>query len=407
MARLPSDPRPEGNTLLTLDEARARLTGAVSPMQGEAVPLAGAVGRVLARDVVARHDQPPFDASAMDGWAVRFADLPGPLTIVGEAAAGHPFGRALRPGEAVRIGTGAPLPDGADHVLIQEEAERAGDAVRATAEQARPRNIRSAGRDFAVGAVLLAAGTRIEPRHVGLIAASGGATVTVRRRPRVGVVTSGDELAAPGDPLRGAQIVDSARHGLPALVDGWGGKAVWLGRTFDRPQDCASLWGEDLEVDLILTVGGASVGDLDLLRSSLKSAGGGVDWAGVAIRPGKPAWFGHMNERPILGLPGNPTAALVAARLLLAPMLSAWLGRDDRDAPLVGRLAEPMPANGWRAAHERARCWIDGEGTVRLSLIADADSSRLAPLAHADALVERPAGAAAAEADSLVPYRLI
>lgn len=407
MARLPSDPQPAGRTLLTLDEARSCLTGAVSPMPAQAVPLADAVGRVLARDVVARHSQPPFDASAMDGWAVRFGDLPGPLAVVGEAAAGHPFGRALRAGETVRIGTGAPLPEGADHVLIQEEAAREGDTVRATAQQERPRNVRSAGRDFATGAMLLAAGTRIEPRHVGLIAASGTATVAVRRRPRVGVFTSGDELVAPGDPLGPARIVDSARHGLPALIAGWGGEGIWLSRTSDRVEDCISLWAETTEVDLIVTVGGASVGDRDLLRSSLESTGGRVEWAGVAIRPGKPAWFGRAGDLPVLGLPGNPTAALVAARLLLAPMLNAWLDRDCRDAPMVGRLAEPMAANGWRAAHERARCWTDEEGTIRLRPIPDADSSRLAPLAEANVLVERPPGGETAGKDSLVLYRFI
>lgn len=407
MARLPSDPQPASGNLLTLDEARARLTGAVSPTLTEAVPLSEAVGRVLAMNVVARRSQPPFDASAMDGWAVRFADLPGPLTIVGEAAAGHDSDRVLQGGEAVRIGTGAPIPAGADHVLIQEEVERVGDTVRAIARQERPRNIRSAGRDFATGTVLLPAGTRIQARHIGLIAASGTATVAARRRPRAGVLTSGDELVAPGDPLQPAQIVDSARNGLPALIRGWGGDGVWLGRSLDRAEDCAAFWREAAGVDLIVTVGGASVGERDLLRSSLEAAGGHVDWAGVAIRPGKPAWFGRLGELRVFGLPGNPTAALVAARLLLAPMLDAWLGGDGLDAPLAGRLIEPMAANGWRAAHERARCWTDERGVVRLRAIADADSSRLAPLAKANALLERPAGAAAAEPDSLVPYRLI
>ncbi len=407
MVRPPADPGPPARALMTLDEARERVIAPLTPTAEEVVPLGDAVGRVLARAVVAAHDQPPFAASAMDGWAVRHADLGEPLAMVGEAAAGHPFAHALRPGEAVRIGTGAMVPDGADHVLIQEEAERQGDHVRATRPQDRPRNIRRPGRDFAAGAEVLAAAMRIEPRHVGLLAAAGADRVTVRRRPRVVVITSGDELRDPGDPLGPAQIVDSASRGLPALIDGWGGEGAWRGRARDDLAASVALWREGADCDVVVTVGGASVGDRDLLRASLARAGGRVDWSGVAIRPGKPGWGGAIGGVPVLGLPGNPAAAVVTARLLLCPAIRRLLGQGSVDEPLVGRLAAALPANGWREAHERARRWIDAEGLVRLEPIRDADSSLLSPLATADALIERAAGAEALGEGGLVRYRMV
>lgn len=403
---LPADPPPRGAPLF-LHDARERVVGAVAPLGGETVALCAAVGRTLAEPLTAAHDQPPFAASAMDGYAVRFADVSAPMTVVGEAAAGHPFARALAAGEAVRIGTGAMIPDDADHVLIQEEAVRDGNALSATAEQARPGNIRAPGRDFRTGATLLPAGAAIQPRHLGLLAASGAAAVCVRRRPRVAVLTSGDELVDAGRPLGPAQIIDSASIGLPALIDGWGGEGEWIGRAPDEMAACVALWREARSCDIIVTVGGASVGDRDLLRASLEEAGGRVDWSGVAIRPGKPSWGGRIGDTPVLGLPGNPAAALVTARLLLKPALATMLGQGSADAALFGRLAAPMPANGWREAHERARRWTDAEGLVRLEPIADPDSSRLSPFADADALIERAAGAEAMEEGEVVRYRVV
>lgn len=404
---LPSDPVPCDHPPLSLDEARQRVLAVVRLTGAESARLDECVGRTTACALTADHDQPPFAASAMDGYAVRRADLGGWLSLVGEAAAGHPFDRRLRMGEAVRIGTGARVPDGADHVLIQEEAERDGGRVRATQPQPRPRNIREAGRDFAAGDVLLRAGSRIEARHVGLLAAANQTTLNVRRRPNIGVITSGDELVDPGTELSGAQIVDSASVGLPALARRWGAQCAWIGRSPDKLDEAAALWRQPGSHDLMVSVGGASVGDRDFLRLALEQAGGRVLWSGVAMRPGKPSWMGEIAGVPVLGLPGNPAAALVVARLLLRPALEAMLGTCDRDEPLVGRLAEPMPANGWRDAHERARRSLDGDGSVRLHPVADGDSSRLSPFATADALIVRPAGADAAAAEDLVHYRMI
>lgn len=391
----------------SLAEARAGLFAALPTLGTEDVSLHDAPGRTLAEAIVATRDQPAFAASAMDGYAVRFADVGEPLTVVGEAAAGHPFGRSLASGETVRIGTGAPVPAGADHVLIQEEAERDGDRVRATQPQPRPRNIRTAGRDFASGDTLMAAGSRVEARHIGLLAAANRTDVLVRRRPRIGVITSGDELVPAGQPLSPSSIVDSATAGLPALVRGWGAEAEHLGRAADDLAAVTKLWRTAHDMDLLVTVGGASVGERDLLRRSLEDAGGRVLWAGVAIRPGKPTWLGECEGTPILGLPGNPAAALVAARLLLRPAIEAMLGWTDENPALFGRLAAALAANGPREAHERASWTLSPDGVATLTPEPDGDSSRLSPFATCDTLVERPAHAPAAEIGDVARFRLI
>lgn len=404
---MPDDPGPRGRTLLTLDEARSSVVSLFGPPRSERIPLSHAVGRVLASDVRAEHDQPPFRASAMDGYAVRFADVGNRLTLVGEAAAGHPHPAPLGQGEAVRIGTGAVVPDGADHILIREQAEQDGTSLRATEAQTEPGNIRRPGRDFAAGTQLLSAGTRIEARHIGVLAAANIAELEICAAPSVRVLTSGDELEDVGLPLTRGHIFDSAQYGLPALIESWGGVAEWAGRIGDEMSECIAVWGKVDDCGLLLIVGGASVGDRDLVRSSLVESGGSVNWSGVAIRPGKPAWMGAIGGVPVLGLPGNPAAALVAARLLLRPALAAALGQDARDEPLTGRLATSMPANGWRQAHERARRALATDGVVHLHPVADADSSRLSPFATADALIEREAGAKKAQEGELVQYRMI
>lgn len=393
--------------LLLLEDARTRLIQAVTVSASEMVGLHKSVGRTAAGALVARHDQPPFRASAMDGYAVRRTDGCPWLTVVGEAAAGHPFERPLASGEAVRIGTGAPLPAGADHILIQEEAERLGDRIRATAEQAVPCHVREVGRDFHRGDLLLPAGGRVEARHIGLLAAAGHVTVNVRRRPAVGVITAGDELADPGDARSTAQIVDSGGVALSALARDWGADCVWIGRAADRLEDTVALWRTARTYDLVVSVGGASVGHRDLLRSGLEAAGGRVSWAGMAIRPGKPTWMGELGGKPILGLPGNPAAAAVMARLLLRPAIDAMLGRDATDRPLAGRLDTPMAANGWREAHERSERHLSEDGSVRLRPVADGDSSRLSPFVTANALIVRSPNAEQAAFGDLVAYRII
>ena len=404
--RLPADPPPAGS-LLTLAEAQHLCVAAVERLGTEEVDAGDAVGRSLAGELVALYNQPPFEAAAMDGFAVRFDELASTLTVVGEAAAGHPFARALAPGEAVRIGTGAAVPSGADHILIKEDARCDGDRLIASAKQVRRGNIRAAGRDFEAGAGLLDPGSVLQPWQIGLLAASGRAKVSVVREPRVGVLTSGDELVTAGLPLGPAQVVDSASVGLPALIGAWGGSGQWIGRAPDEPHACQALWSQASGFDLLVTVGGASVGDRDVLRASLVAAGGVVEWAGVAIRPGKPCWGGRIGDTPVLGLPGNPAAALVAARLLLRPVLAAMLGRKDGDDVFTGHLASGLPQNGWRQGHERARHRIADDGTVRLTAEGDADSSRLSPFARCDALIERPPNAAASETGERVAFRLI
>ncbi|MEO7027563.1 MAG: molybdopterin molybdotransferase MoeA, partial [Caulobacteraceae bacterium] len=298
--------------LLAVDEARARMLAAVSPLGVERVVLDDALGRVLAADVLAGRDQPPFFASAMDGWAVRAAAGAGPRRIIGESAAGRGFAGELAPGDAVRIFTGAALPAGADAVVIQEDARHEGDRVWVP-EALAGRHARPPGQDFRAGERLLAAGERLDPWRLALAAAAGAGTLLVRRRPRVAVLTTGYELADPGATPGPFQIFDSGSTALTALARSWGAEASALSRAGD---DIAAIAGAvgGARCDLLVVVGGASVGDHDLVKPALAGLGLALRVESVAVRPGKPTWFGTLADgRRVLGLPGNPASALVCA----------------------------------------------------------------------------------------------
>lgn len=386
--------------LLPVEEARARMLAEVSALPAETVSLSEAIGRVLAEDVAAERDQPPFAASAMDGWAVRSGDAPGKLTIIGESAAGHGFEGAVGPGQAVRIFTGAAVPAGADAVVIQEDATRDGEAVEVPAVAART-NVRLAGVDFRAGDILLKRGVRIDPWRLSLAASAGRAEVSVYRRPRVAVLSTGEEIVeAPAKP--GAfQIYDSGAPALAARIAAWGGVA-----TKSRPvRDELSAVIEALreaDADLVVTVGGASVGDHDLVRAAGEALGLSLKVESVAVRPGKPTFFGVLADgRRMLGLPGNPASALACAELFLGPMLRAWQGEDPGPKMISARLASPLPGNGPREHWMRATLSYD-DGVVTARPHRDQDSSLVSVFAGADALLRRQAGAAAAEAGAVV-----
>ncbi|MFZ5667871.1 MAG: gephyrin-like molybdotransferase Glp [Pseudomonadota bacterium] len=380
---------------LAIEEARARMLARVPAPAVEVVPLAMADGRTLAEDIVAVRDQPPFEASAMDGWAVRAADAGtlAELRIVGESAAGRGHARPLGPGEAVRIFTGAPVPEGADLVVIQEEAERAGEVVRLTAKSPRGANIRPRGGDFRAGATLLGTGLRLDPWRLSLAAAAGRAEVRVARRPRVALLATGEELAAPGDEAGPFQIYESGGAGLVPMIRRWGGDAQRLtpaGDDIDAIEDAV----KGVAADLIVTVGGASVGDYDLVKPALTQLGLELDVGSVAIRPGKPTWFGRLGDgRLVLGLPGNPASAFVCAELFLHPLVLALQGADPRPAVDRLRLAAPLAANGPREHWMRARTTADG-----VLAFADQDSSLVTVFAAADCLLRRPPNAPPAAA---------
>jgi molybdopterin molybdotransferase len=395
---------------LTVAEARGRMLSDAARLGVESVALAEAVGRVLAAPIVADRDQPPFDASAMDGWAVRRADLsPGArFRIVGESAAGRAYRRPVETGQAVRIFTGAPVPPGADLVVIQENAERDGDTVGFTIDRdPPPGNIRPAGGDFRSGDILLAQGARIDAWRLALAAAAGRARLDVARRPRVAILATGDELVPPGAAPAPDQIFESGSFSLAALVAAWGGEAVKLKAQAD---DLAAIARavDEAEADLIVTVGGASVGDHDLVKPALQTLGLDLRVQTVAVRPGKPTWFGVLpptttrDRRRVLGLPGNPASALVCAELFLRPLLAALTGADPVLATSAGVLTVPLPATGPREHWMRAARVLDAEGRVQVTPFPDQDSSLIGVFSRADCLVVRPAGASAAAAGEVV-----
>lgn len=386
--------------LLAVDDARARMLAEIAPLAAETVPLAQSIGRVLAEDVAAVRDQPPFAASAMDGWAVRAADCPGALKIVGESAAGHGFEGAVAAGEAVRIFTGAAAPAGCDAIVIQEDAERDGETVRVPAVEA-GNFVRPAGGDFKAGSVLLARGARIDPWRLSLAASAGRAEVPVSARPRVALLSTGEEIVEAPTKPGPFQIYDSGVPALAAMIEGWGASVVRAKPVRDELEAViAALRGA--EAELVVTVGGASVGDHDLVRAAGEALGLSLRVASVNVRPGKPTFFGVLGDgRRLLGLPGNPASAFVCAEMFLKPILSAYQGASTAPATITARLAQALPANGSREHWMRAKLAYE-DGGVSVRPYRDQDSSLVSVFAASDALMRRLAGAQAAEAGTVV-----
>ena len=387
--------------LLTVDDARDRMLAEIGTLPSETIPLAQSIGRVLAEDVVAVRDQPPFAASAMDGWAMRAADTPGSLRIVGESAAGHGFEGVVGAGEAVRIFTGAALPDGCDAMVIQEDATRDGDQVRVPGVAA-GHFIRAAGGDFKAGVTLLEGGTRVDPWRLSLAAAAGRAELAVTRRPRVSLFSTGEEvIEAPAIPWP-FQIYDSGSRALEALITRWGAQVTRTKPVRDDLEATIKAL-RDAQGDLVVTVGGASVGDHDLVRAAAQALGLSLKVESVAVRPGKPTFFGILGDgRRLLGLPGNPASALVCAELFLAPIVAAYLGAGGPRVRMIGaKLRVDLAANGPREHWMRAQL-IYSEGEVQALPYRDQDSSLVSIFAVADALLKRPAGAPAASAGTVV-----
>ena len=388
--------------MISFDQAQALLVAAAKPLARERVPLTRAAGRVLADPVLARFDAPAADVSMMDGYAVRQADLPGTLTIVGESFPGAGCGREVRAGEAVRIFTGGPVPPGADRVIMQEAAQRERDVVRIEASGDTPRFVRTAGSDFRTGEVLLAAGTRLRPRALVAAAAADCGQVEVWRRPRVAVLGTGDELAEPGSARsRPGSVPDSITIALAAYVGELGGEVVTRRLAPDDPARIGAEVAEALAAaDVLVVAGGASVGEKDYARSVLADAGLEPIFTKVAMKPGKPVWFGRVGERLVLGLPGNPSSAMITARLFLAPLLAGLGGAEPAEALRwrEAALAEPLPECGDRETFVRGR-WSGG----CVAAFGNQDSGAQHVLAQAELLIRRPAGAPALGAGARVP----
>jgi molybdopterin molybdotransferase len=390
--------------MISVTEARALIVAHVGPCGAEQVAIETCFGRVLAEPVIATRDQPPFHASAMDGYAVRSADTPGRLALVGESGAGHALKRPLSAGECARIFTGAPLPEGADGVAIQEEVTRDG-AIVTVPTVAAGKHVRAPGVDFSAGAKLLERGARLSGVEIAIAAAAGKRALSVARQPRVTVLGGGDEIVPPGSNVRADQIFDCASFGVAGLAQGWGATA---NRGPILPDDTA-LIASALETasaasDLVVLIGGASVGDHDHARQAAEAIGAGLVFDKVSLRPGKPTWFALHGDRPILGLPGNPGSALVTARLFLCPLITAMLGGDFAATTRTRRaqLTTPLPANGPREAYLRAKTHVDDQSSLRVTVAANQDSSLVSAFAAADALVACSPNAEALQAGALV-----
>ena len=400
--------------LLPVDEALVRLLADASPIEGvEMVSLSQARGRVLARDLAATRTQPPFPASAMDGYAVRHSDIVGSLpelTVVGQSAAGHGFAGEIGPGEAVRIFTGAPLPAGADTVVIQEDVEALPDArIRIVEGSDAGRHIRKAGLDFSDGETLLHAGERLDAGRLMLAAAMNHASVPVRRKPRIAILATGDELVLPGERPGPDQIVASNTIGVAAMIEDGGASVIDLGIARDSLEAIQAAVDKAVSegADVLVTLGGASVGDHDLVQQALTGRGMVLDFWKIAMRPGKPLMFGRLGGMRILGLPGNPVSSVVCTHLFLRPLVARLAGLDHADPVIDAVLGDAMPANDHRQDYVRATLGRDERGRPVATPFARQDSSMMRTFALSDCLIVRAPHAPEAKAGDPCRIRLL
>ena len=390
--------------LLSVSDALSRVLEGAKPLPAENAALNDAYGRVLAADVAALRTQPPQDLSAMDGYAVRassVATVPATLKVIGEVAAGHPFEGSVGDGEAARIFTGGVVPPGADTIVIQENTQRDGDKVVVATGSARGRHIRRAGLDFKEGAVLLVKGQRLSDRDLMLAAAMNHPSIPVHRRPRVAVLGTGDELVPPGTTPGPGEIVYSNGYALMALARAEGAEVIDLGIVPDQIEATAAAIrkARHAGADVLLTSGGASVGDYDLVQKGLAAEGLALSFWKVALRPGRPMMHGRLGDMQVLGLPGNPVSAFVCAVLFLVPLIRQLAGRSDvRPKTESAVLGQDLPENDERADYMRATLAPGADGTPVATPVPVQDSSMMAALANADCLVIREPFAAAVKA---------
>ncbi|HEX3346565.1 MAG TPA: gephyrin-like molybdotransferase Glp [Acetobacteraceae bacterium] len=392
--------------MISVEEARGRILAPLRPTPPEVVPLADAWGRVSVAPCPARLTQPPYDVSAMDGYALRAADgsLGATLRVVGTAPAGHPWEGLVGGGETVRIFTGSVIPEGADGVLIQEDADPLdGGRIGVRETVTAGRHIRRAGQDFAIGDVLVPANKRIGARDIGLLASGNHAWVTVHRRPRIALLATGDEISLPGDPIPRGGIVSSNSHALAALVRARGGDPIVLPIAPDDAAAIAAAADSARGCDMLVTTGGASVGEHDLVASALAPRLT-LDFWKIAMRPGKPLMSGALGDIPMLGLPGNPVSSLICAILFLVPAIDRLCGLAGTAPPTVEAvLGKPVGKNDQRADHLRAALEAGPEGVPVVTAFERQDSAMLRLLTRADALILRPPHAPALDVGARVP----
>jgi molybdopterin molybdotransferase len=392
--------------VIPVEQAVAAVVAAFRPLPPEVVGLETASGRVLAEDLTAGLTQPPTDVSAMDGYAVRSEDVrevPATLRLIGQSAAGASFSGSVRPGEAVRIFTGATVPAGADAIVIQENAEQRQGEVLISEAACSGTFIRRKGQDFSGGDVLLRAGRRLSPRDIGLVASMNLAWLPVRRKPRVALLATGDELVMPGEAIGHDRIVSSAGFAVAAFVRSFGAEPIALGIARDNENSLGEMLQRARGADLLITIGGASVGDFDLVRRALRATGFDLEFQKVAMQPGKPTIFGRLSHLPVLGLPGNPVSAAVTSLLFAKPAIERMLGMVHKARMAsTARLARDLPANGERQGYLRATLSRTPDGELLARPFDSQDSSLQRLLAAADCLVVRSPNAPSARAGERV-----
>lgn len=390
--------------MLSVDEARSVILENAETLCAEMVSLDRLVGRVAAEDVIAQITQPPFSASAMDGYAVQYSDskVGNSLTVIGEAPAGVPFSGQVKAGEAVRIFTGGVVPKGADHIVIQEDVTRTDDNITINIDQDKPRHIRPAGLDFKKGDRLINKGTIFHAHHGAVLAAANIARVGVVGQPKVAIFSNGDELKDPGSTLKDGEIVNSNHYAVRAMVEAWGGSVFYAGCLPDNQAAIQSCFNALEDADIIVPIGGASVGDYDVVKPAFMEAGGEIVFEKIAVRPGKPTWFGRMGHSSIIGLPGNPASAIVTAALFLQPLVRHLAGTtEDGTVMMTASLLKSLPQNGQRENYLRARVQPHGAG-YQVMPVENQDSGVVSPFMEADALIRRKINASALEAGELV-----
>nr|WP_321482999.1 gephyrin-like molybdotransferase Glp [uncultured Cohaesibacter sp.] len=392
--------------LLNVDDALEQLLSDISVSEIENVSLHNATARVLAADLVANRDQPPFRASAMDGYAIRgdnVKELPTKLQVIGEVPAGHHFSDVLHDWEAVRIFTGAPVPEGADTVVMQEKTERDGAFVSIQQEIKKGSNIREAGQDFGKGDTLLKKGTELTYRHLALAAAMNHAVLPVYKRPVIAILATGDELVLPGETPTESQIIAANNFAIASLAQTIGADIMDLGIARDDMTEISTTIKKAVaaEVDCLITIGGVSVGDHDLVQEALKGAGMELKFWRIAMRPGKPLLAGKLGKTQVLGLPGNPVSSMTCALLFLQPIIRKMLGKKGPYQIMDAVLGNALPENDYRQSYMRAQTHIDEKGRTVASTYSDQDSSKLASFAQADCVIVRPPNTPASEAGAL------
>jgi len=398
--------------MLSIEDALTKIRDSIAPVAIEEVFVTEALGRVLAADVIAEVSHPPQAVSAMDGYAVRAEDVPtAPTTLkmIGEAAAGHVFSGSVGPGECTRIFTGGALPNGADTVIIQEDTEINGDQI-SMLEAPKPGQwVRAEGLDFACGKTLIPAGQLLSARDLGLAAAAGATWLKVRQKPRVAVLATGDEVVMPGAPRRPDQIVSSNSIALVGYAQVFGAGAVSLGVAADRPESLREKLNDAKGFDLLVTSGGASVGDHDLVQSVSGDQGMELGFYKIAMRPGKPLIFGQLGQTFLLGLPGNPVSTGVTAAIFMRAAIEQLLGLTPAPLYQAATLGRDLPKNGKRLDFMRAKLTPNSDGLPTATPFERQDSSMMALFAEADCLVMREIGAPAASAGDtvkIVPLRV-